>query len=341
MIQCENPIKTKSGYVVPCGKCPLCLSARRNEWSIRLGLEVKYNDRMPLFITLTYDDEHLPLYIDGEFVRGLSNALPFFSHPTVYRPDVSSFIKAYKRKYKLNNTDFHFFGCMEYGDTFNRPHAHLLFFNDNELQDLFDKDSNLAQERIKSVWNNGHVHICQAGYDGIHYVTKYCLKDSVDELPLEVDLPFTICSKNLGAAFFKSRKAKVIQDHLLRLVEYSDEIYRNIRFLTLDSHDVLYAINYIKQYIPDFTEFLDDGRRVFLPRYFRRKLIGQFEHFKDSPFWFYNHLCQLYDSIRWYEENDGYHGDLWKEKMQRHVDKINQRYLQRVYNNKFKRAKKL
>ena len=60
MSKCILPIQLRNGIVVPCGKCEICRSNRRNEWSTRLAIHVASQDIMPLMVTLTYDDVHLP-----------------------------------------------------------------------------------------------------------------------------------------------------------------------------------------------------------------------------------------------------------------------------------------
>ena len=47
------------GLDVPCGRCEACRRNKAQEWSIRLLHELKYFDKAS-FITLTYDDDHLP-----------------------------------------------------------------------------------------------------------------------------------------------------------------------------------------------------------------------------------------------------------------------------------------
>ena len=200
-----------SGIVVPCGKCELCLSDRRNEWSIRLAIHLQSCQFMPMMVTLTYDSDHLPLV-------GLEDGLWYRRHwpswldyhrddytnlPTLVRSDVSSFLKSYKRKYGLSNDVFQYFGCGEYGHK-GRAHYHLLFFGDDELYKMFMDNYEDAQRRISEVWNLGFVHLGVAGFDGIHYVTKYCLKEDYNQLdPLQCK-PFTIASNGLGNNFLDS-----------------------------------------------------------------------------------------------------------------------------------------
>jgi len=328
MIQCRHPLQTKSGLVVPCGKCELCYSKRRNDWTIRLCIEAKYSERMPLFVTLTYDDLHLP--------RVCENHLP-----TLYRPDVSAFLKEYKRVYGLSNLTFHYFGCGEYGGETVRPHYHLLLFGDVELQRLFDEDVESAQAHIFKVWDKGHVHVCQADFGGIHYVTKYCLKQDDKVLNFDQVVPFTIASKNLGASFFDSKECYMIKRQLDALVLNRDKIYNMVGIVHNDRSYLRHLIDDMSQYFPKFETYLDDGRKVYLPRYFRRKIVGSFEHFKDSPLWVFEHIQKLYDSLCYYETFKDYDKShkftAAHEAVLERIDKINRRLRQKKHDKPISR----
>lgn len=323
---CLNPIILKNGLCVPCGKCEICLSNRRNEWSIRLAIHLENCDRMPMFITLTYDVAHLPLTADGE--------------PTLKRADVSKFLKAYKRKYYLRNEDFQYFGCGETGDLFGRPHYHLLFFGDFQLYDAFFVDSELAKNRIRSCWPHGHVHVGLAGFDGIHYVTKYCLKENINDVPMLAEKPFTIASNGLGNNLLKSMVGIQWKNQLEYLTRHKDKIMRFCPAIESDFSNLSVVLDYLRKYIPSFKVILSDGRIVYCPRSIRKKFIGSFEHFKDSPLWFYYHLNSLYESIKYYNEYAGFdrsHPDpAATYKCLNRLEKIRKRMLEKKYNLKFK-----
>ena len=67
---CTNPIRVRvdrrfpltleNSMIVPCGKCISCRIQKTSEWAIRLMLELPMWNYEASFITLTYDDEHLP-----------------------------------------------------------------------------------------------------------------------------------------------------------------------------------------------------------------------------------------------------------------------------------------
>ena len=52
-------IKAFQDLEVPCGRCIGCRIAKRKEWSLRMLHELTYHPQSS-FITLTYDDYHLP-----------------------------------------------------------------------------------------------------------------------------------------------------------------------------------------------------------------------------------------------------------------------------------------
>lgn len=307
-----------------------------------------------MFITLTYDDEHLPLAdrydSDNTWYRRKWPSWKAYNREecdnvaTCVRADITHFIREYKRIYRLTNDKFTYFGCTEYGDMFGRPHAHILMFGDDEFYDLFFEDSDKASERIKRVWHMGHVHVCLAGRDGMHYCTKYVLKDGINELPPYVERPCTIASKNLGSSYFTSKEGLLIRKKL----EYFSRNYKSIMakcpaFEFDDPDSICDAVSYLSNFLPKFVTILDDGKKVSLPRYFRKKLIGQFEHFKDNPMWVYTLLGTLTNALQyykdWYEYDQlrGPDAEHWRDQVRQRTDKINQRLLKIKYDKNIKK----
>lgn len=351
MSNCISPFVLKNGVCVPCGKCEICKSNRRNEWSIRLAIHVEACKTMPLMVTLTYDNAHIPEINSNtlEIKRHLEwyslyKANLAWNFPTVYRPDVSAFLKAYKRKFSLDNQHFQYFGCSEYGDIFGRPHIHLLFFGDDELYKAFFEDTEKARSRINSCWSYGNVHVCLADWSGIHYCTKYVLKDGFANLPDCVNKPFTIASNGLGMNFLKTEHARAIRGKLETLKTFQEQIFANAPAIDFhNEYSIQLALDYWRRFVPDFSVVLSDGRRVVLPRPIRRKLTGSFEHFKDNPLWVYNTLQVYLDSINYHKDNGDYDAchnvSMAMEKSLSHIDKIKQRMCIKRYNKRLKREK--
>lgn len=144
---------------VPCGRCPACLSRRRSAWSFRLREEVKVSDSC-YFLTLTYNDEHLPY----RRIEGSDELVP-----CVEKSDVQLFLKRLRKHiepYKIR-----YFVVSEYECTL-RPHYHMLLFNFPPLL------KNKLDEYISDAWRLGFVRVDPVTEGRINYVTSYCLDSS-------------------------------------------------------------------------------------------------------------------------------------------------------------------
>ena len=64
-VKCFNPLVLRDlkGYPnqVPCGKCIACQNNKRSSLSLKLRLE-EFSSKYCYFLTLTYDDDNLPLF---------------------------------------------------------------------------------------------------------------------------------------------------------------------------------------------------------------------------------------------------------------------------------------
>lgn len=67
-VKCFSPLVLKDSrgypYQVPCGRCVACQNNKRSSLSLKLRLE-EYTYKYCYFLTLTYDDDHLPLFSLG------------------------------------------------------------------------------------------------------------------------------------------------------------------------------------------------------------------------------------------------------------------------------------
>ena len=101
---------TDKKILLPCGKCQACLAKRTNEWALRCTHEAQQHDHN-VFITLTYDDDHLPED------RGL------------HHEDFQKFMKRLRKA--RTGQKIRYFMCGEYGGLNDRPHFHALLFGCN------------------------------------------------------------------------------------------------------------------------------------------------------------------------------------------------------------------
>ena len=314
MIKCEHPIQLKTGLIVPCGKCLLCLSRRRDEWSHRLQLHSYGYDKMPLFVGLTYDNEHL------QFANGADGTL----NPR----DLRLFIKRLKENFNLYNTKFSVFGCGEYGDTYGRPHYHVLFFGFDELSDTFDNDWLGAHELLYSQWQLGNVDIGRAKWSGIHYVTKYVLK--YDGENYEDHKPFLVASQGLGLPWLDTPEGLYLKQKLSRLAASSlslPKLYYDGNFADLAS-SAADALDVLDSQLPRLVCTTPQGFKVPIPRYIRGKLLGSFEHFLDNPYWLQETCTNIVDSWNHrgdVEYNSQHDESLWQQRIFLLKRKVEQR----------------
>lgn len=182
---------------VPCGKCYACVQNKRTSWAVRLK-EERLNTLFSYFITLTYDNEHLPA--EGVKVSDIQDYMKSIRRLL----DGLGLGKYYKLKY---------FCVSEYGSKSLRAHYHMILFN-------FPND--YVHELIGR-WTKGFVHVSEGvGDSSMMYITKYMLGCSVDpdqvrtepSMPKKLissdgvllNQPFTLMSKGLGRSYVARMK---------------------------------------------------------------------------------------------------------------------------------------
>lgn len=144
---------------VPCGQCIGCRLERSRSWAIRCVHEAQLHDAN-CFITLTYNNEHLPA--DGSL-------------------DVAHFQKFMKRFRKKHGTGIRFFHCGEYGSRLGRPHYHAAIFGfdfaDKVLWKKTDAGSDLYRSAdLESLWPFGFSSVGSLTFDSAAYVARYIMK---------------------------------------------------------------------------------------------------------------------------------------------------------------------
>lgn len=174
-MQCFHPmyLRDRFGFVkkVPCGHCLACRQNHARMWALRLRFEMTQWS-CGTFLTLTYDDEHLPS--DGR----------------LNYPDVQLFLKRLRKD--IEPLKVKFFAVGEYGETFGRPHYHLIIFGLD-----FDYD-------YQARWSFGFVKAGSVTSASIGYVSGYCTKSD------RFGKPFIRCSQGLGLEYFKGKVDEVL-----------------------------------------------------------------------------------------------------------------------------------
>lgn len=175
-------IDKREDVQIPCGQCLGCKLEYSRQWAIRCQHELQYH-KENCFITMTYDDEHLPS-------RG------------VEKKHVQDFFK--RLRYHLNNDDnykkrlrlYHgrdpsfdfevnirYFGCSEYGGQTLRPHYHFMIFGfiPDDLV-LYSQGGSgckvYLSEMLSEIWSHGNVLVGEScNFETAAYIARYVVKN--------------------------------------------------------------------------------------------------------------------------------------------------------------------
>ncbi len=200
----------------PCGQCTYCRIQRAASWAVRLMHEYSCSYAAS-FITLTYEDENLPL-IEHESMF----------QPTLEPDHMTKFIKQLRQ---TTTSKIKYFLTGEYGDATNRPHYHAILFN-------YPARTPLPRREISDIWKYGSSHIGSVTYESCRYVAGYVQKkwygDPTQSPHYPALEPFARMSQGLGLKF---------------------------------------ALKNEKQLLNNAGTTIQ-GQPVSLPRYYRKKLIG-------------------------------------------------------------------
>lgn len=232
----------KDGYVdmpvtVPCGKCIGCRLEYSRQWAIRCVHESKmHNDNC--FITLTYNDNKLPVFVDENQVE----------YPTLYKKDFQDFMK---RLRKRTGVQMRYFHCGEYGTLGLRPHYHACLFG----YDFADKVLWKAREGVRlyvsdelnDVWGNGYTTVGEVTFESAAYVARYIMKKqlgkSAKNYYQELQPEYTTMSRKPGLArnFFDKYHGEmynndsiIINKKELKPPKYYDKLFDGIDHLEME-----------------------------------------------------------------------------------------------------------
>lgn len=149
---------------VPCGACTGCISDRARDWAIRCAHEAQMHEHNA-FLTLTYDDDHVPHINDDPDA-------PFTLRPA----DFTNFMK---RLRKARNNKLRYLQAGEYG-SLGRPHHHALIFGLNFPDMKRHQKRNdywlYTSDELASLWTHGFSSIGTVTVQSGMYVAQYTLK---------------------------------------------------------------------------------------------------------------------------------------------------------------------
>lgn len=173
----------KEWITIPCGQCIGCRLDYSRQWANRLVLESQFHDDA-YFITLTYNDAHLPTNhrIDEDTGELIEVA-------TLVKSDLQKFLKRLRKHYP--DCNLRFYAAGEYGDLHCRPHYHVIVFGLHltDLQFQYAKDGHAfySSKALENVWSEydfksgvyhplGLINITDVSWQTCAYVARYVMK---------------------------------------------------------------------------------------------------------------------------------------------------------------------
>lgn len=198
---------------VPCGQCTACRLERSRQWAMRCMHEASLHEEN-CFITLTYDDKHLPR---------LGSLVP---------DDMQKFLKRLRKRYA--DKRIRFYGCGEYGDKYGRPHYHICLFG----FDFADKNYLTSRQgykvwtsaELESIWQKGICELGSVTFESAAYVARYFLKKALGDEEFK-EAAYSVVDTDTGEISQRepefarmSRRPGIGKEWFDR---YKDEVYRS------------------------------------------------------------------------------------------------------------------
>lgn len=173
------------------------------------------------FVTLTYDDAHLP------------------SNGSLRKRDWQLFMMRFRKEYG----PCRYFMCGQYGERSLRPHYHALLFGvdlpDKRLYSKVAGNILWRSEKLDRVWGQGDVKFSVLSPETVNYVTAYMNRSSLDKWNCEragLEPEFQLMSRKpgIGAKWYERFKGDVYPEDSvtvagggkLRPPRYYDELLK-------------------------------------------------------------------------------------------------------------------
>lgn len=168
-MMCKQPFR-KENREFGCGQCTHCRINRSRLWVGRMLLE-SMEHPYSAFVTLTYNDEHLP------------------NPPHLSKKAVQLFLKRLRSMAAGRN--FRYYAVGEYGDKSWRPHYHLIIFGLSPTE----------QALVEKCWPFGFVMVGTAEAQSMNYTAAYVIKKMTNPKDSRLEgrpAEFSLLSKKPG-----------------------------------------------------------------------------------------------------------------------------------------------
>ena len=166
----ERLIRDGRRVLLPCRKCLGCRLAYSREWANRCMMESQYHDHT-WFLTLTYDDDHLPRTFSVD--RATGEAVSPVA--TLVKRDLQLFFKRLRKRFDV---PVRYFACGEYGSKTFRPHYHVILFGPDfvDRRPILGSPGYFESDILHSLWPHGFHVLGAVTWSSCAYVANYVLK---------------------------------------------------------------------------------------------------------------------------------------------------------------------
>lgn len=239
---------------IGCGECIGCRLDYSREWANRGYLESTMWDNN-YFVTLTLDDENIEipefietkegfLFMEVENIEWMGTLVP---------KDLQDFLKRLREEFrtKYNHTGIRFMAAGEYGETYGRPHYHLILFNTPFPTESFhnpkvkyEKYVYYENTILEKCWKKGWAQITECSWNTIAYVARYITKKingpgSEEEYAAKGQVKefFRVSNQpGIGREYYEKHKEEIYKDdkvlirnakgsHWVKPPTYFDKLY--------------------------------------------------------------------------------------------------------------------
>lgn len=186
----------------PCRKCIPCLLHRQKAWVARLVEELRAHP-FNYFVTLTYNDDNVPVTEDGEMCFNKEHLIKLnrdmrerFQRGLLLNPVESLILGSPKYLELPKDVKYRYYITSEYGPTTQRPHYHGVWYG-------LPESLALVEVLFRSLWPYGFVSVFPANEGAAGYISKYLVSDGVgkDSYHGNGMPPFALMSKGLGKSY--------------------------------------------------------------------------------------------------------------------------------------------
>ena len=292
----------------PCGKCWNCIHSFRESWRIRLfeSMLASRSTSVGGFIydTLTLSNDAMPTfsaydYFSGEAVYPAQalrddKLLRIIDHyggriPYLPKSTVSRWLKIGREKYKYaygRRCNLRFFGVLEYGPLWSRPHIHIAVFGVS-LADWIKFWAKPWRQQM-GFTKTKFINLRSLGMDSQEhcsristYISKYILKGNFESPLIKWGLippVYRICSHGIGIELlendFQHRFDWLSSDILFHIGNrVSSDSCRNSRLFQETMEYCQKFAHLTPKQVDSLKTYSLNGYKFALPRYYRDKLL--------------------------------------------------------------------